>query len=1464
MDARAPVERRWEPGRWVARALCAIFAVIGALPLAAAALLSSGPLTRWAERETARVLRQELGVSATYRVELRLLPLRLAVVNLSVPASDGGSPALVAESVTVAPRVFALFGGRLDLGEIEIKRPRARLVVRDGKVTNVSYRLPDRATTGPQSRRAQRAPFTALSITEGVFHLDVDSVAVDTGAVDLDVFADSGPSFEISLTVDETRVQRRRIDATLDVPTHGREVSDDDLLCRLEARVHVQPDALDVRRLSLLAGIDDTPAAGRRRGCDAVNESDPLGVMARVSQFHATLKKDKPPLFTGHVVLKSPLSLLNRFVPTLPLHGFVAFAGDVRNDGSFKLPEAEGKITGRDLGLGGYRLAQDLSVEIRMAADQIHVPRFEMGFADGRVNVQNLEVEPLRPGVPMSAESMDESGVPFSSIMRDMDVTSRTIVSWDLHETHAKKIKGTLAPLHVEGELASDTRDFEVYDRSFKDPARKHMIGVKHATLHGRFRVVPRALEFYDTRADFGKSSVLVKLVSIGFDNRIQLSLAKGSRLDLADVSPLVDIPMAGNAELDVEMAGIMSDPLLTGNVKIASLVFGGFPIGDLKSGKVRFRPLYLELFDIEAQKGKSTFSVPNAKIDFDAGAALVVDAKMKSPSFDLRDFLAIWHFDDDPRWADLEGETVADASVHYVLGGKEDACDSGVLVTKGSLAFKRLALLGERYDGGHADYRLRWYDRDAGYRAMELGLPSIVLKKGSGSIVGSVDVRPGGKIEGHLVASEVPIGKIDALPSLLRVADAQASAVAELSGSLDELEATATARISPVHLGRATLPASNLALELTPLRVDRPIVGKTRCGAPVEAPFSSAEYEADRASGVFSVRGSLFGGQLAVQDLTVTRQSSKLVRGKIVLRNLDLGAAGELVPALALSETTPEGHVSGTLDIAELRSADPLASRVRLTLDELALAHNGYSVRLVPGTQPIALEAGAVKIPGLALTITTPRGYQATFDVNGGLSDLREAARIDASVSLRPVDLGAVTQLFTRVERAKGNITGHIGINGPLRAPDYSGGFELKDGEVVLRGLSVPISDIELGLKLDAGELEVSRGSARMGNGRLTLSGGAPLRGVELGAVRLDIAARDLSLPLGEGVHASADADLLATWKPGAGDRSLPRVSGTVTLHSFEYKRPVTMTAELQSLGRRGRRTSFDEYDPADDVVALDITLRSAKALQIKNDLVEADLDLAGDGLLLTGTNGRYGLRGTVEVKPGGRIQLRRNVFEISQGTVRFDDPTRIAANVDVTAATDYRRYAASGAAAASTASPTASGTSIAAGGHWTIRMHAHGDVDDLKIDLTSDPALAQDDIFLLLTVGLTRAELDQAQSASVGESVALEALGTLSGADRAVTDAVPVIDEFRFGSEYSSRTGRTEPTVTIGKRLTERVRANVTTGLAESREVRSNIEWRLNNRVSVEGSYDNVNDISSSALGNLGANVRWRLEFE
>ena len=63
-----------------------------------------------------------------------------------------------------------------------------------------------------------------------------------------------------------------------------------------------------------------------------------------------------------------------------------------------------------------------------------------------------------------------------------------------------------------------------------------------------------------------------------------------------------------------------------------------------------------------------------------------------------------------------------------------------------------------------------------------------------------------------------------------------------------------------------------------------------------------------------------------------------------------------------------------------------------------------------------------------------------------------------------------------------------------------------------------------------------------------------------------------------------------------------------------------------------------------------------------------------------------------------------------VRNGTVTFDNPTRIAPRLDVTATTEYRRYAASspGSTAASAPADVAAGTTGASGGRWRITMHA------------------------------------------------------------------------------------------------------------------------------------------------------------
>ncbi len=47
-------------------------------------------------------------------------------------------------------------------------------------------------------------------------------------------------------------------------------------------------------------------------------------------------------------------------------------------------------------------------------------------------------------------------------------------------------------------------------------------------------------------------------------------------------------------------------------------------------------------------------------------------------------------------------------------------------------------------------------------------------------------------------------------------------------------------------------------------------------------------------------------------------------------------------------------------------------------------------------------------------------------------------------------------------------------------------------------------------------------------------------------------------------------------------------------------------------------------------------------------------------------------------------------------------------------------------------------------------MTLHAYGDADDLHVEMTSEPSLAQEDIVLLLAMGMTRAELTSSRRAT------------------------------------------------------------------------------------------------------------------
>ena len=108
---------------------------------------------------------------------------------------------------------------------------------------------------------------------------------------------------------------------------------------------------------------------------------------------------------------------------------------------------------------------------------------------------------------------------------------------------------------------------------------------------------------------------------------------------------------------------------------------------------------------------------------------------------------------------------------------------------------------------------------------------------------------------------------------------------------------------------------------------------------------------------------------------------------------------------------------------------------------------------------------------------------------------------------------------------------------------------------------------------------------------------------------------------------------------------------------------------------------------------------------------------------------------------------------------------------------------------------------------------------------------------------------------------------LGTLRGLVPPRRDAELQKAERFFSSDdswmaaYSVRTGRTEPQVSIGKRIADRVRLSATTGLSEAREFRAVVEAQLDANTSVQAGYDNYNLTSASSFGrsNKPRCLRW-----
>jgi translocation and assembly module TamB len=396
-----------------------------------------------------------------------------------------------------------------------------------------------------------------------------------------------------------------------------------------------------------------------------------------------------------------------------------------------------------------------------------------------------------------------------------------------------------------------------------------------------------------------------------------------------------------------------------------------------------------------------------------------------------------------------------------------------------------------------------------------------------------------------------------------------------------------------------------------------------------------------------------------------------------------------------------------------------------------------------------------------------------------------------------------------------------------------------------LLRDYDQPLDHVQAKLSFSEREVLLEELSADAMGGHVRLHGSATLRGQNLERYELFINARDIDYAPTSGVELAFSGEAKLAFGPAT---RIPELTGLIRLSRARYTRPFSLGISERITGlSQAKRVYRDTYDPAKDTLAFDLKVTEDAPIRVTNNLINAEFNIEDRErpFRIVGTDQRMGILGTLELSRG-TLSFRSSEFVIEEGTVDFIDEHRIRPRLDIHARTQFRR------------------TADASGARWWISLHAFGEADDLKLETSSEPALAQEDIALLLTVGLTRAEAERLGTSELTQGAALEALATVTGVDREVKKALPVIDDFAVTSAYSARSNRTEPQVVVGKRLSDSVRATATTGLSADANFKTGVEWRLDDQTSVEAGYDNVQTTTSSQFGNVGVDLRWRLEFD
>lgn len=392
---------------------------------------------------------------------------------------------------------------------------------------------------------------------------------------------------------------------------------------------------------------------------------------------------------------------------------------------------------------------------------------------------------------------------------------------------------------------------------------------------------------------------------------------------------------------------------------------------------------------------------------------------------------------------------------------------------------------------------------------------------------------------------------------------------------------------------------------------------------------------------------------------------------------------------------------------------------------------------------------------------------------------ELSEYDRINLRLSLDDADLGLLPLLSEEVEWAVGETDGNVVVGGSLAAPTFDGILRVKDGSVKLKTLRIPVTELNIGLRMEGDFIAVEdHASGRMGKGTFKISGSTRLDGQSLVDYGLNIEADKLEIdaPFFTGpVTASIDLREGEIFR-----RRLPKLTGRLAVDDVRISIPTIPDTEGELPN-----------------VILDFSLEVGKNTHFYSAGLY-DLWIVGSAHF-GGTTRHPKQSGTISVRRG-RVQYLQTSFRIVEGEAYFNQVDTFLPSITFKAVARMNRA--------------------------RIMLGIDGPLQQMKFTLTSSPEMSQQEILRLLTFrGASTGGGNQASSEAQRNALFMAGLqmSVLGEVQNAIRDLLQ-LDEltlstgtFEKGEKGADNSTIEAYNVQIGKYVSDKVMLRYTQSLSE-----------------------------------------------